>query len=85
MGRERRAGRYATPMTSRWMGDTVAWPVNDVGRKRRGNGRGTWLAHARVRLRSKPIFQLLLYGVAILQASYVRAWSAHMFARLGNG
>ena len=43
-------------MTSRWMVDTVAWLVNGVGRKRRGNGRGTWLVHARVRLSSKPIF-----------------------------
>ena len=47
---------YATPMTSRWMVDTVAWLLNDVGRKRRGNGCGMWPAHARVRLPSEPIF-----------------------------
>ena len=34
----------------------MAWLVNEVGRKRRGNGYGTWLAHARVRLSSEPIF-----------------------------
>ena len=56
MGRERRAGRYATPMTSRWTVDTVAWLLNDVARKRRGNGCGMRLAHARVRLPSEPIF-----------------------------
>ena len=56
MGRERRAGRYATPMSSRWMVDTVLWLVNDVGRKRRGNGCGAWLARARLRLPSEPTF-----------------------------
>ena len=56
MGRERRAGRYATSMTSRWIVDTAAWLLNDVGRKRCGNGCGMWLAHARVRLPSEPIF-----------------------------
>ena len=85
MGRERHAGRYATPMTSRWIVDTVAWLVNDVGHKRSGKDRGTWLAHARVGLTSKPIFISFNLGVATPQASNVRAWSAHMFARLENG
>ena len=43
-------------MTSRWTVDTVAWLLNDVARKRRGNGCGMRLAHARVRLPSEPIF-----------------------------
>ena len=85
MDRERRADRYVTPITSRWMVDTVAWVVSDVGRKRRGNGCGTWFAHARVRLSSEPILISLYEGVATPQASNVRAWTAHMFTRLVNG
>ena len=42
----------------RWLrgGWSTRWLLNDVGRKRRGNGCGMWRAHARVRLPSKPIF-----------------------------
>ena len=43
-------------MTSRWTVGTVAWLLNDVARKRRGNCCGMRLAHARVRLPSEPVF-----------------------------
>ena len=46
--------------------------------------RETWLAHGRVRLPSEPFFVSFVQGVATPQASNVRAWSAHMFARLVN-
>ena len=85
MGRERRAGRYATPMTSRWMVDKVAWLVKDVGRKRRGNVCGTWLVHARVRLPSEPIFISFYKERRHRRHPTSDAWSGHMFARLENG
>ena len=69
-------GRCATPMTSRWMVDTVAWLLNDVGRKCRGNRCGTVTADRPLRSSCK----VLHIDAGSLKCSDSELWDADVSA-----